>query len=371
MVGAIVPIFKKGSKVEPSNYRGTTLLPCLGKLLITILNNRLKKFVIDRNILAASQLGFISGNRTSDTHIIINNLVREYWHKKNLKILSCFVDFAKAFDTVPRDILLKKLLTHGINGRFFNVIKNIYTKDKGCIKIGSQYTGTFEINQGVRQGCVMSLLLFNILLADLAEKFDSINDNIKMNNSEISALFWADDILILSKSEEGLTKKLKVLEEYTNGNFLEVNTDKTKVMIFNKTGKIIRRNFYINGVKLENVLTPFGEINSSLKDLRDRALKAFMKLKRDLGTSFKQDILTTLRLVDTMIKPILLFNSDFWGCMKLHKGNPIENLDMMICKSILGVHKCTTNVGVLLEIRRVPLLFSAIKNSIKNWERIR
>ena len=109
------------------------------------------------------------------------------------------------------------------------------------------------------------------------------------------------------------------------------------------------------------LLTPFGEINSGLKDLRDRALKAFMKLKGDLGTSFKQDILTTLRLVDTMIKPILLFNSDFWGCMKLHKGNPIENLDMMICKSILGVHKCTTNVGVLLEIGRVPLLFSAIK----------
>ena len=99
----------------------------------------------------------------------------------------------------------------------------------------------------------MSPLLFNIFLADLAEKFDSINDNIIMNNPGISALFWADDILILSKSEEGLMKKLKVLEEYTNGNFLEVNTDKTKVMIFNKTGKIMRRNFYINGVKLENV----------------------------------------------------------------------------------------------------------------------
>ena len=64
----------------------------------------------------------------------------------------------------------------------------------------------------------------------------------------------------------------------------------------------MRRNFYINGVKLENVrlykylgflLTPSGEINSGLKDLRDRALKAFMKLKGDLGTSFKQDILTT------------------------------------------------------------------------------
>lgn len=65
--------------------------------------------------------------------------------------------------------------------------------------------------------------------------------------------------------------------------------------------------------------------------------------------------MTTITLVDAMIKPILLYNSDFWGYMKLPKHNPIENLHMMICKQLLGVHKNTTNIGVLLELGRLPL----------------
>ena len=162
----------------------------------------------------SSQLGFLAGNRTSDAHIIINNLVRKYCHTKGQKIYSCFVDFAKAFDTIPRDILFKKLLSYGIRGRFFNIIKNIYTNDKACVKIRNKYTDVFEINQGVRQGCVLSPLLFNIFLSDLSKKLDSIDQKVKINNYEISSLFWADDIVMFSESESGLKDMLWALEEY-------------------------------------------------------------------------------------------------------------------------------------------------------------
>ena len=63
--------------------------------------------------------------------------------------------------------------------------------------------------------------------------------------------------------------------------------------------------------------------------------------------------------------------SDFWGCMKLPKTNPIENLHMMMSKQLLGVQKQTTNIGVLLELGRVPLPLQAVKLAIKNWERIK
>ena len=86
---------------------------------------------------------------------------------------------------------------------------------------------------------------------------------------------------------------------------------------------------------------------------------------------FNQDILTTLSLIDALIKPILLYASDFWGCLKLPKSNPIENLHMMMCKQLLGVQKQTTNIGVLLELGRVPLNLFATKFAIKNWERIK
>ena len=59
------------------------------------------------------------------------------------------------------------------------------------------------------------------------------------------------------------------------------------------------------------------------------------------------------------------------GCMNLKQSNPIENYYMSMLKQILGVHKQTTNIGVLLELGRVPIVFEAKKLSIKNWERIK
>ena len=157
VLGAIVPIHKKGSKSDPSNYRGITLIQkgiyrgitlmsCLGKLFLTILNNRLTQFVKEKNILSDKQLGFVAGNRTSDAHIIINNLIRKYCHKYGSKLFSCFVDFSKAFDTIPKNILFKKLYNYGIRGHVFNIIKDIYKNDESCIKIGYQCTEPFHIN---------------------------------------------------------------------------------------------------------------------------------------------------------------------------------------------------------------------------------
>ena len=110
VISYIIPIYKDGTKSDPSNYRGISLLSCLGKLFLSILNNRLQQFCVVNNILSASQLGFRQGNRTSDAHIILHNLISKYCYKHNIKLFSCFIDLSKAFDTVPRDILLKKLI---------------------------------------------------------------------------------------------------------------------------------------------------------------------------------------------------------------------------------------------------------------------
>ena len=96
-----------------------------------------------------------------------------------------------------------------------------------------------------------------------------------------------------------------------------------------------------------------------------------MSLKHKLSNSFVQHVDETMKLWDTLVKPILLYSSDFWGCLKLPINNPIENLHLRFCKNLLGVHKTTQNAGVLLELGRVPLSFQMQKAAIKNWERIR
>ena len=294
----------------------------IGKLFFTILNNRLTKFTIEKNLLSESQLGFIQGNRTSDPHIILHNLIQKYCQRKKGKLYGCFVDFSKAFDNVSRDILLSKLQKNGIVGKFFGIIKTIYSEDTTCIKIGTSYSDPFKPNKGVRQGCVLSPLLFNIFLGDLQNELDSCNDNVKLNdNKEISCLMWADDILILSESEDGLQRKLNTLGVYCVTNKLSVNTNKTECMIFNKTGRLMGHKFFFKDTLIRNVrkykylgflVTPSGEIRSGLEDLRIRALKALMKIKAALGPLFRKNITNTIHLYNHMVKPILLYASDFW-----------------------------------------------------------
>ena len=343
---------------------------------MTLLNNCLEK----TGILSKTQLGFIPNNRTSDAHIILHNLIQKHCHKNNSKIYSCFIDFSRAFDTIPRDILLQKLLNYNIKGNFFNTIRNIYANDVACVNIENNLTDHFKVNQGVRQGCVLSPTLFNIYMSDLTNQLNAAQGKLNLGTNDINCLIWADDIVLLSESEEGLKEMLKIMEKFCNDNKLIINTEKSKCMIFNKTGRLIRKKFSLNNFQLEMVrsykylgflITTSGEINSGLKDLRDRAMKAFFKLKNSMGPSFYHDISTTILLIDTLIKPIILYMSDFWGCLKIRKENPVDNLHIMICKQILQVQKQTTNIGVLLELGRIPLTIYAQKAGMKNWERIR
>ena len=74
-IALISPIFKNGMKMIPGNYRGISVLSCLGKLFTSVLKQRLLHFVMENNILRKEQLGFVAGNRTSDAHIILHNLI--------------------------------------------------------------------------------------------------------------------------------------------------------------------------------------------------------------------------------------------------------------------------------------------------------
>ena len=376
----VTAIHKKGPKEDPDNYRGISLMSCLGKFFLTVINNRLTEFCLHKGILSPSQLGFVKGNRTSDPHIILNNILQKYCHRSKKKLFGCFVDFSKAFDTVPRDILLEKLKKHGINGKIFNIIQTIYLEDTVSIKIGNKHSSSFKTNKGVRQGCVLSPLLFNIFLADLQPILDGCGDNVKVDQQmRISCLLWADDILMLSETDAGLQKKLKALEKYCDQNKLSVNTKKTQCMVFNKTGRLLKNyTFTYKSSQLECVreykylgfmITPSGEVRTGLEDLRRRALKAYSKLRTTLGPLFKQNVENSMHLYNYMVKPILTYCSDFWGCLQ-PKNNPVEKVHTMFCKHLLGVRKQTNTDGVLQEMGMIPLQLYAAKSVVKNWERI-
>lgn len=289
------------------------------------------------------------------------------------------MDFQKAFDSVPRHKLFQKLLNHNINGKFYDCLVSIYKGDQACVKIGNNLTKPFTTNQGVKQGCILSPILFNIFLSDIQNVMEKTYcDPVLNGKSPLGCLIWADDMLLLSTSRKGLENMLAELKSYTTNNGMKLNTKKTKVMIFNKTGRHIRRNIYYGDERIETtreykylgfMVTPSGSITTGLKDLKDRANRALSQMKRKQGILFRKEPLLSLKLFQALIEPILLYASDFWGIL-LPKVNPIDTAHLSFCKQLLGVQTCTATIGVLLELGEIPIHIKAKKNSIKNWCRI-
>ena len=90
--------------------------------------------------------------------------------------------------SIPRDILFDKLISYGITGKFLKTINNLYTNDQACIKIGDKISDVFNISQGVRQGCVLSPLLFNIFIADLPMRLGTENNIVIHEDQEVNCL---------------------------------------------------------------------------------------------------------------------------------------------------------------------------------------
>ena len=185
----------------------------------------------------------------------MKNIIDKYINKAaKSKLYVCFVDFKSAFDTVWRKALLYKLMKNGICGNFINIIDSMYSNVLYRIKVDGFLSPPIKSNVGVKQGCVLSPLLFNLFLSDLPDIFTPECDPIKLHDTVLNCLMFADDLVIISQSATGLQKCLNNLQQYCSKWCLTINIDKTKIIIFSKCGYIVSRNtFYIYDQPLEIV----------------------------------------------------------------------------------------------------------------------
>ena len=135
-----------------------------------------------------------------------------------------------------------------LGGSFYNLIKSLYSKSSCSIKIDQYQTRPFQYTRGVRQGCILSPLLFNLYINDLPFSFENILSDpfVLPNGTKLNALLYADDLIILSRSKTGLQNCLNTLATYCNTWMLSVNLQKTKIMVFQKRAKkCSEQTFYI------------------------------------------------------------------------------------------------------------------------------
>ena len=217
---------KKGSKNDPANYRGISLTSCLGKLFNKVINARLLEYVDTKNLLSYNQTGFKQNSRTSD-HILTLKSIIDFQKSKKKKVFAAFIDLRKAFGTVWRDGLFYKILLNGINGIVYNIIRSMYTDNICKIKFANGLSKQFPSTCGVKQGDVLSPILFNLFIDDLVKNLNSCQSGaISVNGLSISSLLYADDIVLLANSQEALQTYLDILNDFVpHGNCISILTN--------------------------------------------------------------------------------------------------------------------------------------------------
>ena len=152
VIGIIKPLFKgKGDISSPDNYRGITILSCFCKLFTSVLNTRLYQFLKNNGLLGEEQAGFRPEYSVMD-HIFTLNAILDLYLCKRKKLFCAFIDFKKAFDSVNRTCLWKKLIAHNIKGHVLQIIFNLYEEAKSCILLNDEFSDYFSCNVGVSQG---------------------------------------------------------------------------------------------------------------------------------------------------------------------------------------------------------------------------
>ncbi|CAM5079620.1 unnamed protein product [Natator depressus] len=219
-------IFKKGSRGDPGNYRPVSLTSLSGKLVETIVKNKIVRHIDEHNLLGNSQHVFCKGKSCLTNLLEFFEGVNKHADKGD-PVDIVYLDFQKAFDKVPHQRLLNKISSHGIRGMVLSWIGNWLKDRKQRIGINGQFSEWREVNSSVPQGSVLGPVLFNIFINDLE----------KGVNSEVAT--FADDTKLLKivKSQvdcQELQKDLTKLGDWATKWQMKFNVDKCKVMHIGK-----------------------------------------------------------------------------------------------------------------------------------------
>jgi hypothetical protein len=371
----IMPIFKKGDKQECSNYRGISLLNTSYKIFSKLIQQRLQPYI--ENVIKEHQAGFCKERSTMDQIYILKEIIAKNWeYNKDTHLL--FIDFHKAFDSVSRNKLWEHMQKYEIPDKLIRLSKLCIAQSRGKIKIENDYSESFRINSGVRQGDGLSPTLFNIALEEALEKIEDLNLGINIGK-KINLLAYADDIVITAENEIDLKTTYRTLKTEAGKVGLLINSTKSKHMLISRNNKNSNNNLIIDDISIETVkeFCYLGVIinnkNSEEQDIKHRITKA-NRAYFDLNKVLASKIIsrrTKIRIYKTIIYPILTYGSETWILNKKEERQLIV-LENKILRKIFGPIK-EDNVWrkrhnyEIRELYKEPDIIAELKSKRLRW----
>jgi len=288
----VISIHKGGTKSKCENYRGITLLPTAYKLFANTIKNRLNEHMEDE--MVEEQCGFRKGRSCIAAIFTVQQII-EKRKEHNLPLFLLFIDYEKAHGDLNRDMLWE-MMENKIPNYLLNTIKCIYRNMKVRIKFNDGISEPIYINKGVRQGCGLSPVLFNLYINKIVQEFKIvIKKGIQLNNRKlVNTILYAGDQILMAKSEDELQTMAYHLNLIAGKYKLTISSTKTKSMAV--CGNYIQRvKIVINNNIIEQV-TDFKylvyrifEYKSDLEDKLRTYNKINEAIRRHFGKQMNKD----------------------------------------------------------------------------------
>ena len=229
LLGTMIPLIKnsRGNKQCSDNYRALTIGTSLSKLLDIVILNKQTDVFKTSNL----QFGFKEKSSTTMcTYMVLETI--DYFKSKGSNVHALMLDASKAFDRVNYVKLFKKLIDKGMCPLIVRLLLNMYTKQSLQVKWDNVLSPSFHVTNGVRQGGVLSPLLFSIYVDDLLERLKQSGVGCHIGHIFVGAFGYADDLILLSPSLKGLKSMIKICEDYANDHDILFNGKKSNYLIF-------------------------------------------------------------------------------------------------------------------------------------------
>ena len=328
-VAVLVPIYKKGDNRECKNHRGISLLSVVGKIYSRILEARLRKKVETQ--LEETQGGFRPNRSTTDL-IFSVRMASQKMLEKNKTIHAAFIDLQQAFDRVPRYQLWTALKEAGVQPNLLEAIKSVYKKCRNYVRTANETSSEFISNQGVRQGCSLSPLLFIVFLDRITKACNKRIRRLKLGNHQLKPVYlndlaYADDLMVMASSEANLQHNIAVWAEELAKKGMKINVEKTKTMIISK--KEETHTITVDGTVLEkvNLFKYLGSVISANGKMDDDIIERIGAASR-LFNSIRQPFLnkkevtkkTKLAVYKSTFVPTLTYGCESWTLTEKSKS---------------------------------------------------
>ena len=322
--GIIGPTIKDkyGNKNDSNNYRPVTSSSVFLKLFEYCLMEKLIDFLNFND----RQHGFRGRYSTSTAYFVLSETVLNYINAGS-RVYACFLDISKAFDSVCHGILIEKLIKSGIPSGYVNIIKYWYSNQYVNVRYGNGYSSEWKLCNGIRQGGVLSGILFNLYINDLIDNVSKSKLGCKLGVYTSNIVAYADDLVILTPSRSSLQILIQLINNEIRKIRLNFNSLKSKCMIFDKKCKKnqVLESFSLEEKHLEcvNEIKYLGYIiqdnmlsDKDIERARNKFYKEFNVLLRKFNSS---SINVKLYLFNQYC--VQIYGSELWNDNKKTVGN--------------------------------------------------